>query len=187
MALIICPGVHALSWTHAFLCQLDEQLPESQLPRYVFPAHENSPWSAYALRIFLESMAITLTDPLVLIAFSAGCVAAAGVANDWVAQGRSAPVVIALDGWGVPLPNTFPRYRLSHDRFTHDTSAWLGTGRVSFYADPPVSHRQLWCMPAQVTGRQVGCFPRSKCSPEASITALQFLVTCVQQSSHRLG
>lgn len=178
MALIICPGAHPLTWTHSFLRQLNAQLPEDGLVRHVFPAHKSNPWSAYALRTFLEVSAIAPTEPLILIAFSAGCVAAAGVANERVARGQPAPVVIALDGWGVPLPNTFPRYRLSHDRFTHDTSAWLGTGQVSFYADPPVSHQQLWCAPAQVTGRQVRG-PVSEEPAETSTTALEFLVSCI--------
>ncbi|MEL6382891.1 MAG: hypothetical protein AAFQ89_10535 [Cyanobacteria bacterium J06626_18] len=181
MSLVVCPGAHPLTWTQAFLRQLDESFPERRLVRHVFPAHEQSPWSAYALRLFLESVAIAPTDPLIFIAFSAGCVAAAGVANDWVAQGRPTPVVIALDGWGVPLPHTFPSYRLSHDRFTHETSAWLGSGNASFYADPPVSHQQLWCNPAKVRGRQVGRFPVSEHPIGLPTTALQFLAVCVGQ------
>lgn len=92
---------------------------------------------------------------LTWIAFSAGVVGALGCAQGWRWRGGTVQGLYALDGWGMPVLGDFPVYRLSHDRFTHVTSAWLGTGRVSFYADPPVTHWDLWRSPAQVMGWQV--------------------------------
>ncbi|MGB3188280.1 MAG: hypothetical protein WBB43_02490, partial [Limnoraphis sp.] len=60
--------------------------------------------------------------------------------------------LIALDGWGVPLGGNFPIYRISHDRFTHWSSALLGGGVESFYADPPVEHLDLWSSPQTARG-----------------------------------
>ena len=183
MTLVICPGVHPSVWTHSFLNQLDDQLAK-QLPTgkqidRVIPTHQNAPWSAYALRTFMESQ-MASHAPLIFVAFSAGCVAAMGVARYWVEQGRPVAAVIALDGWGLPVTGPFDTYRLSHDAFTHQTSAYLGAGNKSFYADPPVSHQYLWCQPAQVTGWQVNNLsadPRS----ETPTTALAFLVGCLSE------
>jgi len=44
---------------------------------------------------------------------------------------------------GVPLVGNFPIHRLSHDYFTHWSSAVLGSGNDSFYADPPVEHLEM--------------------------------------------
>lgn len=103
--------------------------------------------SAYALRYALESAIFPVDGqwpPLILWAFSAGCVGATALATYW--QRYRSPVlgVFLLDGWGVPRPPGIPTYRLSHDRITHDTAGWLGQGDAAFYADPPVPHRRLW-------------------------------------------
>lgn len=63
---------------------------------------------------------------------------------------------LLIDGWGVPISTQIPCYRLSHDRFTHHTSAWLGAGMAGFYADPPVAHGDLWRSPDQVWGWVAG-------------------------------
>ncbi|NJK53546.1 MAG: hypothetical protein HC936_13370 [Leptolyngbyaceae cyanobacterium SU_3_3] len=60
-----------------------------------------------------------------------------------------------MDGWGVPLGGDFPIYRVSHDRFTHWSSAWWVAGLDSFYADPAVAHLDLWRSPQTVQGRWV--------------------------------
>ncbi|MBE7382668.1 MAG: hypothetical protein F6J95_014795 [Leptolyngbya sp. SIO1E4] len=186
MVLVICPGVHPALWTTQFLRQLDEHLPEGKRSRRVFPVQSGNPWSPYALRSFLETQAIAPATPLVFVAFSAGCVAAASIATHWAQQGRPVLAVVALDGWGVPMAGPYHRYRISHDAFTHHTSTYLGAGEASFYADPPVSHQQLWCSPAQVTGQQVGKFPAVGHSGRPPITALQFLSACLKQHPQAL-
>lgn len=67
-------------------------------------------------------------------------------------MGGQIKALIALDGWGVPLGGNFPIYRLSHDSFTHWSSALLGGGTESFYADPPVEHLELWRSPQTTKG-----------------------------------
>lgn len=186
MAVVICPGFHALTWTTQFLRQLDEYFPDGKAARFVFPAHQSAPWSAYELRTFLEKAAIAPATPLVFVGFSAGCVAATGAIWYLTQQGRPVVANIALDGWGVPVAGPCRSYRLSHDVFTHQTSAWLGAGNSSFYADPPVSHQQLWCNPAQVWGWQVESPSVFRKSQRIRITALQFLVVALKQHSQML-
>ena len=179
MTLVICPGAHPQQWTLNFLNQLDAYLPAGERLRQVFPAPQVAPWSAHALRQFLESQ-VEPTTPLLFIAFSAGCVAAMGVARYWTEQGGHVQAVIALDGWGVPVAAPFDTYRLSHDEFTHQTSTWLGSGITDFYADPPVSHQALWCCPAQVNGWQVN--HRSPVAKsQTPTTALAFLMNCLER------
>ena len=187
MVLVICPGVHSSLWTTHFLHQLDEQLPDARLGRLVFPADLEYPWSPFTLRRFLADQAIAPDAPLVFLAFSAGCVAAVGTAYYWTQQGRQVSAVIALDGWGVPLVGPFVGYRLSHDAFTHQTSACLGRTVPSFYADPPVSHQKLWCNPAQVKGWQVDNSFACRENLATRTTALQFLVACLRQHSQVLA
>lgn len=67
-------------------------------------------------------------------------------------MGGSVVGLIAVDGWGVPLFASFPVHRVSHDQFTHWSSARLGAGQDSFYADPAVSHHDLWSAPQQAEG-----------------------------------
>lgn len=60
--------------------------------------------------------------------------------------------LIAVDGWGVPLSGNFPIHRLSHDYFTHWSSALLGSGDDSFYSDPAVEHLAIWRSPHTCQG-----------------------------------
>ncbi|UBF26093.1 hypothetical protein K9N68_31945 [Kovacikia minuta CCNUW1] len=96
-----------------------------------------------------------LQIPLVFIGFSAGVVGAIAAAWGWQLLGGAVQAFIAVDGWGVPLGGTFPIYRISHDSFTHWSSALLGAGETSFYADPAVDHLVLWRSPQAVKGWQV--------------------------------
>ena len=89
---------------------------------------------------------------LIFISFSAGVVGAIHAARTWQQQHGTVGAFIAVDGWGVPLIETFPCYRLSHDYFTHWSSQILGRGAESFYADPPIPHLQLWSAPETATG-----------------------------------
>lgn len=178
--LIICPGVHPEWWTHCFVQQLDAQLPEARLMRLIMPATTGRPWSPYALRVWLQEQAIAPMTPLVFIAFSAGCVAATSLIWHRHQQGHPVLAAIAVDGWGVPLVLPCASYRLSHDAFTHHTSIATERHQPSFYADPPVSHQQLWCNPAHVQGRQAGTAIPLNLAAAGQITALGFLVACLR-------
>jgi hypothetical protein len=90
--------------------------------------------------------------PLVFIAFSAGTVGAIGAAWVWRLLGGQVKAFIALDGWGTPLYGDFPIHRLSHDYFTHWSSASISSGTDHFYADPPVPHLDLWRSPHTTNG-----------------------------------
>gem|GEM_PF-2106479 len=91
-------------------------------------------------------------QPIGLIGFSAGVVAALGAAKIWQRQGGRVRAVFAWDGWGVPLPAGLSVYRFSHDRWTHDSSNWLGSGREQFWADPGLPHLDFWRSPDRATG-----------------------------------
>lgn len=178
MTLILCPGMHPVSWTESFLEQLDTVCPTQVSDRIVFTSASGRQWSPYGLRTYLT--AHTVTPPVTLLAFSAGCVAASGIAQHWQQQGYPVAGLIAMDGWGVPTVGKFATHRLSHDAFTHQSSAWLGKGDVSFYAEPPVAHDHLWRYPAMVYGQQVGDFNCPGSDIRVSTTALQFLHDCLQ-------
>ncbi|MEM0980725.1 MAG: hypothetical protein AAGH78_10665 [Cyanobacteria bacterium P01_H01_bin.58] len=178
MTVIICPGMHPKTWTDSFLAQLDAVYPAQASDRVVFNHSSGMQWSAYALRAYLTAYAIT--PPIILIAFSAGCIAASGMAQYWEQRGYPIAGLIAVDGWGAPTVGKFRAYRLSHDAFTHDSSAWLGRGEVSFYADPSVAHAQLWRYPAAVWGQQMGDFNSPGGDMRMQATALQFLHNCLQ-------
>lgn len=94
----------------------------------------------------------TDTLPLVFICFSAGVVGGLGAAYEWQSQGGRVKAFLALDGWGMPIFANFPIYRLSHDYFTHWSSALLGMGKDSFYADPAITHLDLWQKPSNTMG-----------------------------------
>ena len=110
-------------------------------------------------------------QPLVAIGFSAGVVGLTGALTLWQQQGGKVAQFFALDGWGMPIAG-LPVYRLSHDLFTHWSTLPLGTGKVNFYADPPVEHLQLWGQPEQVQGWQVSGWPLARKVP---VTAAEFL------------
>jgi hypothetical protein len=95
---------------------------------------------------------LSLEEPTIWLAFSAGVVGAIGAAWGWQLASGKVLAFIALDGWGVPLFGNFPIHRLSHDRFTHWSSALLGAGADSFYADPAVEHLDLWRSPSTAWG-----------------------------------
>ncbi|WP_008310250.1 hypothetical protein [Leptolyngbya sp. PCC 6406] len=189
MAIILCPGSHPRGWTHEFLAQLKEAAPELMSTIRVAPTSPGDAWSPYALRRWLQTQDWTeesptglRLSPLIFVAFSAGCVAAAGVAHYGSVQGHTVGAVIALDGWGVPIVGPFAVYRLSHDFITHQTTHWPRSGQGHFYADPPVPHRDLWRTPATVTGWQTLQSPNGLDLKDGSATtALQFLVDCLWQ------
>lgn len=180
-AIALCPGFHSPDLTRAFYQQLHTvSLPNQQLlvfPSDRFPAYD----SLAVLRFLHEQLSRNppddwLTQPLTLIGFSAGAVAAVGAALMLEALGSQIQAVFVLDGWGVPVAGRFPTHRLSHDRFTHWSSALLGTGQDSFYAEPAVDHLELWRSPQTVNGFWI--------NPSTAVavptTALQFLAHWLQ-------
>ncbi|MGB7273143.1 MAG: hypothetical protein WBC69_07590 [Geitlerinemataceae cyanobacterium] len=178
---LVCPGIHDPQFTREFLRGLGEiskTIGWDFPPIWVFPAPENPAYSASHILQFLEERwGNKGTVPeLVIIGFSAGVVGAIGAAWGWRWQGRTVKTLIAIDGWGVPLYGDFPIYRLSHDYFTHASSSLLGSGWVSFYADPAVPHIDLWRMPDRVRGTQVG-----NTAGHSRLTAAEFITDILQR------
>lgn len=123
----------------------------------IFPASVQPAYSGWQVLQFIAAhlappLESDVQEPLVLIAFSAGVVGAIVAAHLWQQQGGFVQALIAIDGWGVPLWGAFPIHRFSHDHWTHWSSAWLGAGKDSFYADPAVPHLTLWQSPQTVAG-----------------------------------
>jgi len=168
---LVCPGVQELSATQAFVAALRSRLaPEDQLWCL---GPEVLPYSSAHILAAL-SQRCDAQKPLLWLSYSAGVVGSLGAAWAWQAMGGTVTAFVALDGWGMPLGGAFPIHRLSHDDFTHWSSALLGTGSENFYADPPVSHADLWRSPAEVRGWQVTRVPGGE--TRSPTTALEFLV-----------
>ncbi|MBD2090247.1 hypothetical protein H6F67_10320 [Microcoleus sp. FACHB-1515] len=182
MTVIICPGIHPPELTASFVQQIGAYVDD-----YLIVPSDSYPYSAphifhYIYRQFVvprpTSSQTVASTPLVFISFSAGVVGAIGAAWMWQALGKKVKAFIAFDGWGVPLIGNFPIHRISHDRFTHDSSIAWG-GAESFYADPPVAHLDLWRSPQTAIGWRVQaqCHP-----PEADrTTAADFLLALLAQ------
>ncbi len=183
--------MHPPSATGQILATLAIDRDLSQLMRVlVSPQQGLGALSAFALRQTLESAigasgsasgnalgnaavgtSEASTPGLMIWAFSAGCVGAVALATYWQRWRGPVQALFLVDGWGVPCPPTVPVYRLSHDRFTHNTSGLLGQGDVNFYADPAVPHLDLWQHPQVVTGWSVGPGQRAE-----KLTAADFLL-----------
>ncbi|HEY9644745.1 MAG TPA: hypothetical protein V6C88_00165 [Chroococcidiopsis sp.] len=186
MTIAICPGIHSASDTQQAIKALKAAGLEDE-QWWIFPADRHPSYSAPHLFHFWQqqsSQAVQPNSPLTVISFSAGVVGAIGAAIAWQAWGGSVQSFIALDGWGVPLIGTFPIYRLSHDYFTHQSSARLGGGPDSFYADPDIAHLDLWRSPDTAQGWHIQTHSDSTWGPPTSrrverrrTTAAQFIVT----------
>ena len=162
VCLLICGGMHSPRDSDGVLAILAKDSQLSQLPILHFsPTPPLAVLSGAALRCWLEehgppAMAMPAGYPrLIIWAFSAGCVGALALTQYWQRYRGGVLALFLVDGWGVPGVGSVPIHRLSHDRFTHRTSGWLGPGLVSFVGWPAVSHRQLWRDPQQVWGYQV--------------------------------
>ncbi|MDJ0597746.1 MAG: hypothetical protein QNJ37_02720 [Crocosphaera sp.] len=148
---VICPGFHQQSLTDSFVNNITDRF--TYLDRLlIFPTDQYPPYSGVHLLHYLHEKCKYNSQNLMIIAFSAGVVAGVTAAWQWQGQGGNIKGLIAFDGWGVPLLGNFPIYRVSHDQFTHYSSAILGTGQLSFYADPSVDHLDLWRSPHLVQG-----------------------------------
>ncbi len=150
----ICPGIHPPDLTDKFL-ESWLTLPINRDNLLIFPTHTYPAYSGFHLLRYLTENCPRNAQDLMMISFSAGVVGAISAAWGWQSQGKIVKGLIAFDGWGVPLWGDFPIYRVSHDEFTHWSSALLGTGKISFYADPPVDHLALWRSPQTVRGWMV--------------------------------
>ncbi|MEG4940907.1 hypothetical protein [Microcoleus sp. F4-D5] len=187
MRLVICPGVHEPKLTDCFLAGLSglwglaADRPNQQIVDRVkiFPAHKYPPFSALDVWHFLCSEELA-GESLVFVSFSAGVAGAIGAAWMWQQIGGKVGAFFALDGWGVPLGGNFPIHRISHDRFTHWSSAILGGGGESFYADPAIEHLDLWRSPQTAKGWQVSQ-TAAGIEAVAPTTAATFLVHLLKQ------
>lgn len=180
MLLVICPGIHAPSLSDRFVAALQRQLSNSKAaaeelpqPYAILPTQRYAPFNGLAVWSFLQKAAESQI-PLLIIGFSAGVVGAIAAAQLWQKQGWEVVALIAVDGWGVPQIGSFPLYRVSHDHFTHWSSALLGTGLESFYAEPPIDHLDLWQFPERAMGYQVSTTAQSA-SQRVSTTAVEFI------------
>lgn len=191
MSVIICPGIHHPALTQGFLEGLRSLLSNGSNLSHsgnilIFPAHNYAALSAFDILQFLqESQGIPQkASSLVFISFSAGVVGAIGAAWGWQLLGGKVKAFIALDGWGVPLSGNFPLHRLSHDYFTHWSSAVLGSEEDSFYADPPVEHLELWRSPQTAQGWWVHPVV-GKSQSRSRLTAAQFLTMLLERYKER--
>jgi hypothetical protein len=208
MVVVICPGVHEPGLTLDFLQGLQAGAGVDVSGWWVFPADRYPAYSGWHVMQFLQDrldaanlvglQQAGLQRPAIAwIGFSAGVVGAIAAAHGWQALGGRVSSLIALDGWGVPLVGNFPIYRLSHDYFTHWSSALLGAGQDSFYAEPGVEHLDLWRSPQTVRGYSIS--PNCSMSPnwlspnsssQTPTTAAQFIAAkirdknCISIASH---
>lgn len=177
--LVVCGGLHPISYSGQILTTLATDAVLSHLPVLAFaPPSPLAVLSAQAIRQGLERGLRELSSqadahpPLIIWAFSAGCVGAVAFAEHWQRHRGPVRALFLVDGWGVPSTAQVPVHRLSHDRFTHTTSRWLGAGCIDFYADPAVPHLRLWQSPQRVRGWLVGSDPGQE---TRTLTAAEFL------------
>ncbi len=186
ISVIICPGIHNPQLTQDFLEGLQHGVTSALSSRWteqvlIFPAQDYPAYSAVHILEFLRSHRSRLKAQIVFISFSAGVVGAIAAAWGWQLLGGKVNAFIAVDGWSVPLYGNFPIYRLSHDYFTHWSSALLGAGADSFYADPRIEHLVLWQSPHICQGWWV--HPTAVGEPEQRTftTAAQFVTQLLQR------
>lgn len=177
MHVVICPGIHAPELTQEFVQGLKTK--SSQINFLIFPTHNYAVLSPLHILQFLRSQLgdpQRRSSPIVFITFSAGVVGAITAANLWQSLGGQVLALVAIDGWGVPLFGNFSLHRLSHDYFTHWSSAMLGSGSANFYAEPAVDHLTLWRSPQTVSG----CYIKNL-QPIAHVTAADFVIMLLEQ------
>jgi hypothetical protein len=188
--IVVIEGMHPPQYTAASLATIAGDAVLCQGRVLVFSP--SAPWqvlSGWAMRQWLEANLLGQPPtadlpPLIIWAFSAGCVGMASLVAYWQRYRQPVLACFALDGWGVPLSTAVPTYRLSHDRFTHETSQWLGGGPINFYADPAIPHHQLWRSPQTVQGWQVTALTATL-PVRQPMTAAEFL--CHWSHHHLMG
>ncbi|MGB3535379.1 MAG: hypothetical protein WBA13_17915 [Microcoleaceae cyanobacterium] len=183
MVTIICPGFHHPTLTTDFLNAIYPNWRSREELGYllIYPIQRYLAYDAFKITDFLQYSLADQPDqiniPLTFVAFSAGVVGAMGAAWWWQQQGGHVKALIALDGWGVPVLDSFPVYRLSHDYFTHWSSAVLGNGIESFWADPAVEHLELWRSPDTVKGWWLSSTSNRKQTTTAKQILIHWLTT----------
>jgi hypothetical protein len=182
MPIIICPGIHEPELTKSFIQGCLNQSHQNSVDILIYPEQGYLTLSTFHILHFLcdscgspsDRLSNKLESPVMFICFSAGVVGGIGAALGWQLLGGHVQAFIAIDGWGVPLLGNFPIHRLSHDYYTHWTSAYLGTGENNFYAEPAVDHLSMWHSPQSVLGQWVN--PAVGCSlPKTQLSASEFL------------
>ena len=181
---MICPGIHDPQLTQDFLNALQlGEIDDISNPGIqnieIFPSQDYPAYSTVHIVDYLQRH-ISKTTPVIFISFSAGVAGAIGAAWAWKLLGGIVKAFIAFDGWGVPLYGNFPIHRVSHDRFTHWSSALLGAGEESFYADPAIEHLDLWRSPDRCTGWWVHHTVTDKLEQRRYTTAAQFVNQLLQ-------
>jgi len=181
---MICPGIHDPQLTQDFLKALQhseiDDMSSSWIQNVViFPSQVYPAYSAAHVVDYLQRHT-EQTMPVIFISFSAGVAGAIGAAWAWELSGGTVKAFIAFDGWGVPLYGKFPIHRVSHDYFTHWSSAVLGAGEDSFYADPAIKHLDLWRSPDMCKGWWVHHTVTDKCEQRNYTTAIQFVSQLLQ-------
>jgi hypothetical protein len=183
--IIVCPGMHEPELTHEFLLGMRDSSGLDVNQWWVFPTERYPAYSGLHVWQFLRDRFSTIDfdsnqpTAIVFISFSAGVVGAIAAAHLWQASGGQVQALVAVDGWGVPLSGNFPIYRLSHDYFTHWSSALLGTGEENFYATLEVNHLELWRSPQTAVGYAVS----SNTHFSVVTTAAQFIATSLSQQN----
>ena len=155
MSIIICPGIHSPELTQSFIQSTQNIIGTRE--HLILPTERYLPYCAIAITQWLKQHYPSPVNapPLSFVAFSAGVVGGIGAAWVWQLQGGKVRNFVAFDGWGMPLVANFPIYRVSHDYFTHWSSAILGGGKLGFYAEPAIAHLDLWRSPSLGWGWQV--------------------------------
>jgi hypothetical protein len=175
MPIIICPGIHEPELTKSFIQGCLNQSHQNSVDILIFPEQGYLTLSTFHILHFLHNrLGNKLESPVIFLCFSAGVIGGIGAATAWQLLGGHVQAFIAIDGWGVPLGGNFPIHRLSHDHYTHWTSAYLGMGENNFYANPAVDHLSMWQSPQSVQGQwtnpSVGFSP-----PKQYLSASEFL------------
>ncbi|MBW4515395.1 MAG: hypothetical protein KME11_09240 [Timaviella obliquedivisa GSE-PSE-MK23-08B] len=192
MSVIICPGVHPPELTQDFLEGIGKLLNLKEV--YVFPTRQFPAYSALHILKFLSVQPSAQSSqlqhctlhPLLLIGFSAGVVGAIGAAQILQTLGVQVKAVIAFDGWGVPLLGNFPIHRISHDRFTDWSSTLWGRSDSSFYADPAVTHLELWRSPQTISGWTHEAIDAASAARLSGYGQKQYSTTAAQFLKHLL-
>lgn len=173
MQLLICPGYHSPDLTHAFLQSLFQAVTPERLwilPIGLAPG-AGLPWLLGAKQLPQRD------QPLNVIGFSAGVVAAYPLVMAWQSMGGTSRF-IAIDGWGMPLLGNLAVYRMSHDVWTH-RHTYFPTAAESqgyFYSEPAVEHLKLWKDVDMAQGiGSIGNKPHT-------MTALEFICTVLLQT-----
>lgn len=178
--IMICPGIHQPQLTQDFIAGLQSSETDNFTSYQrenilIFPTQDYPAYSAVHILEFLQRYSGSTKPSLVFISFSAGVAGAIGAAWGWQLSGGTVKAFFAFDGWGVPLYGNFPIHRVSHDRFTHWSSALLGSGEESFYGEPPVEHLDIWQFPHTCRGWKVHPAAAGKPERRTYTTAAEFV------------